>query len=232
MCRIRHALNYQIFWIIRWHLYWPNFLQVIFCYFSYPWAVQLIREVFYLDISLICWFSIIRLLVCVFWSLHSRRSCGIRRQGIRRYHNGWCTHTLVGLFQHISEICLLQPWNFLLVKNKIYCLGTTFLRCWIIRISELEDIRLTDFGYKYIMASYSLVCTVLKIQNGTSKLCLEQQVLYAVKYSFLLFSKVVALCKLHLASVIRSGRHYHLTISHPACFKIWSMKSQIMAPLV
>jgi hypothetical protein len=147
--RIRHALNYQKFWIIRWHLYWPNYLQVIFCYFSYPLAVQLTREVFYLDISLSCWFSIIRFLVCVLWNLHSWRSCWIRRQGVMRYHNVWCTHTLVGLFQYVSEICLLQLWNFLLVKNKIYCLGTTLLRSWIIRISELQDTRLTDFGCKY-----------------------------------------------------------------------------------
>jgi len=82
------------------------------------------------------------------------------------------------------------------------------------------------------MVSYSIAYTVLTKQSITGKLCLEQRVLYAEKYSFLLFSKVVALCKLHLVSVISSGRKYHLTISHPACFKIWSMKSQIMAPLV
>ena len=137
-------------------------------------------------------------------------------------------HTLVGLFQHVSEICLLQLWKFLLVKNKIYCLETTLLRCWINRISKLQDTRLTDFGCKHIMVSYSIACTVLTIQTGTSKLCLEQWLLY----SFLLLSKVVALCNLHLASVISSGRCYHQTISHAACFKIWSMKSQIMAPLM
>jgi len=30
-------------------------LRVIFCYFSYTWAVQLVREVFHFDISFICW---------------------------------------------------------------------------------------------------------------------------------------------------------------------------------
>jgi len=30
-------------------------LWVIFCYFSYTWAVQLIREVFHFNISFICW---------------------------------------------------------------------------------------------------------------------------------------------------------------------------------
>jgi hypothetical protein len=69
------------------------------------------------------------------------------------------------------------------------------------------------------MVNYSIAYSVLTKQSGTRKLCLEQWVLYAAKYSFLLFSKVVALCKLHLASVISSGRKFHLTISHPAVSK-------------
>jgi len=43
--------EYQIFWIIRQCLYWPRFWQVLFCYCSCFWAVQLIREVFHLVIS-------------------------------------------------------------------------------------------------------------------------------------------------------------------------------------
>jgi hypothetical protein len=32
--------NYYIFWIIKQYLYWPKFLQVIFCFFSYIWATS------------------------------------------------------------------------------------------------------------------------------------------------------------------------------------------------
>ena len=45
--------NCRIFWIIVWYLYWAKFLQVIFCSCSITWPVQLIREVFCLDISFI-----------------------------------------------------------------------------------------------------------------------------------------------------------------------------------
>jgi hypothetical protein len=75
------VLNYQIFWIIRWYLHWPEFLQVIFCYCSYNWALQLIRAVFHLDIWLSCWFRVIRVLFCAFWSLHSWRSWWTRDKG-------------------------------------------------------------------------------------------------------------------------------------------------------
>ena len=61
-------------------LYWPKFLQVIFCYCFYNWAVQLSRGVFHLDISFICWFRVIRVLY-VQWRIHSWRSCS-RRQGM------------------------------------------------------------------------------------------------------------------------------------------------------
>jgi len=38
---------------------------------------------------------------------HSWRSWWGRRQGVRIYHNSWCTDTLGGLFEHVSHICLL-----------------------------------------------------------------------------------------------------------------------------
>jgi len=40
----------------------------------YAWAVQPIRGVFHLGISSICWFRIIRVLFCVFWSHDSWQS--------------------------------------------------------------------------------------------------------------------------------------------------------------
>jgi hypothetical protein len=56
-----------------------------------------IWEVFYFDISFICRFRVIRVPICVFWSLHSWINCWCRRQKVRRYHNGCCTDTLGGL---------------------------------------------------------------------------------------------------------------------------------------
>jgi hypothetical protein len=72
--------GYRIFWIIRQYLYWPKFLQVIFGYCPYTWALQLMRGVFHLDISFICWFSDFRILFYVFLNLHSYRNW-CRRQG-------------------------------------------------------------------------------------------------------------------------------------------------------
>ena len=46
---LSNILDYQMV------LYWYKFLQVIFCYCSCTGAVQLVRGVFYLDISFICW---------------------------------------------------------------------------------------------------------------------------------------------------------------------------------
>jgi hypothetical protein len=45
-------------------LHGPRFLQVIICYCSSKWAVQLFREVFHLDVSFIGWFRAIRVLFC------------------------------------------------------------------------------------------------------------------------------------------------------------------------
>jgi hypothetical protein len=42
--------------------------QVNFCYSSYAWATELITGVYHLDISFSCWFQVIRILFCVFWS--------------------------------------------------------------------------------------------------------------------------------------------------------------------
>jgi len=38
------APNCRIFQTIRWYLYWPKFLQVIFCYCCHTLAIQLSRE--------------------------------------------------------------------------------------------------------------------------------------------------------------------------------------------
>jgi hypothetical protein len=57
-------------WIIRQHLYSPKVLQVIFCYCSCTWSAQLNKRAVHLDISYTCWFTVSRVLCCVYWSLH------------------------------------------------------------------------------------------------------------------------------------------------------------------
>jgi len=75
--------------LIRWYLYWLNFLLSLSCHYSYAWAVKLVRGVFHLYISLNCWISITEVFFCVFWSLQRRRISWSRRQGVRRYYNSW-----------------------------------------------------------------------------------------------------------------------------------------------
>lgn len=70
-----------------------------------------IWEVFYLDISFICRFRVIRVPICVFWSLHSWINCRYRRQRVRRYHNSYCMDTLGGLSYHVTVICLFHIWS-------------------------------------------------------------------------------------------------------------------------
>ena len=51
ICMGTHAA----FWIIRWYLQWPKFLQVTLCSCSNTWAIQLIKRIGHLDISVVCW---------------------------------------------------------------------------------------------------------------------------------------------------------------------------------
>jgi hypothetical protein len=62
--------------IIRWYLHWRKFLQVISCYCSYTWSVQLIREVFHFNTSFICWFRVIRVLFSLLESSQLKRLMG------------------------------------------------------------------------------------------------------------------------------------------------------------
>ena len=75
-------------------------------------------RVFHLDISFICWFTVIRVLFCVFWGLHRWRSWWNKRQRGRRNHNSWCTDSL-GAFLNMSLIsaCFIDE-AFFLVKSK------------------------------------------------------------------------------------------------------------------
>ena len=62
----RQVPTFWIYQITRFYLYWPKFVQVIFCFRPYSWAVKLIRRVLHLGISFICWFRGIRVLPVFF----------------------------------------------------------------------------------------------------------------------------------------------------------------------
>jgi len=81
------TLNYQKETVLT------QVLTGTFGFCSYIWCVQLIRGVFHLDISFICWFKVIRVLFYVLWSLHSWRSWWNRKIWVSRYHNCWHTDT-------------------------------------------------------------------------------------------------------------------------------------------
>jgi hypothetical protein len=110
----------------RWHphvlIHICNFLLLLL----YLGCAQLIRGIFYLGISLICWLKVTMVLLYVFWSLHSWTSWQKRRQGMR-YHNGWCTDPLNTFFN-----IFLQSASFL---DKLFLervLRSTFLKCHIL----------------------------------------------------------------------------------------------------
>ena len=122
-------------------MYSPKVLQVIFCYCSCIWSVQLNKRAVHLYISYTCWFTVNRIPFCVFWSLHSWRGWCSKRHGVRRYHNGWHTNILGGLFQHVHKICLFLWWSFF---------WSALLKCLIIKPYTLYDIVLTEFCCIYI----------------------------------------------------------------------------------
>lgn len=128
------------------------------------WGVQQIRGVCHLDMCLL--FRVVRVLFCAFWNLHSRR-----RKGAWRYHNGWCTGTLGGLFECVSEIRFFLWWSFFLVRSKTSSLGTAVWKCHIFRISELADIRLMEF---WLQTMQSLLLTEQAGIEVTLKECIEE----------------------------------------------------------
>ena len=128
---------------MRWYPYWSQFYKVVICYCSYTQAVQLIREIFSLDISFICWLRVIRVFY-VLWSLHRGRSWWTRRQGVRKIPQQ-LMYTLWGLSEHVPGICLFHWCSVFLVKSKTSSLGTTIQKCHIIRISKFLNIRLKQF---------------------------------------------------------------------------------------
>ena len=95
-----------------WDCISPTFLQAIFCYCSDTRAIQPIWGTIDLNNFFIWWFRIIMVVFRIFWSLRSWLNWWIRRQGIRKYYNGWYTSTLEGLTEHVPGICLFHPLSF------------------------------------------------------------------------------------------------------------------------
>lgn len=96
-------------------------------------GVQLIRGLFHLGIS---WYRVIKVLIFVFWSLHTwSRWKEARGQEIPQqlvYRHSWRP------FEHVREIYPFKWWNFILVKIKTSCLGDysqgpDYQDFWIIR---------------------------------------------------------------------------------------------------
>jgi len=86
-----------------------------------------------------------------------------RKQSIVQY-NGWRRDTLGGLFKHNCEMCLFHWWSFFLVKCKR---PTVLLKCQIIRVSELSDVRFKELCctsvspsqyHSLMLHTYSFMC--------------------------------------------------------------------------
>jgi len=76
----------------------------------------LIREVFHLDIAIICWFRVIRDIFYIYWSLHS-----------------WCLKDFWKPFWTRPKICLSVSMKKLSsAKKQNLWLGTTLLKCWLL----------------------------------------------------------------------------------------------------
>jgi hypothetical protein len=140
------VLNYWISQMIRRYLHWLKFLQIILCCCFCILAVLLFGGIFDCNTSFICRFSVIAVLFCVLWTLHSWKKLMEQEIRLSRFHNTWCTCTLGHLFEHILKNYLFH-WQsfFFMVKRRTSILETPLLKRRIIRISGLLDMRLMEF---------------------------------------------------------------------------------------
>ena len=92
VAKLSDILDYQTVPILTYIL--PGNFLLLLVYLT----VQLIRWVFHLDSSLICWLMVIRILLRVFWRLHSWNTWWSGKQQVRRYNS---TDTLGGLFEYV-----------------------------------------------------------------------------------------------------------------------------------
>ena len=170
-----------------------HFLQVIICYCSYTWVVQLIRGVIPLW-YLICWFKV---LFCDYWSLHSWRSWWRRL---------WPRDTTTVDVQTFLEALWTWPEIFLPGKKQTSGL-VTILKCWIIRISELPDIGWLEFCCNtHSKGTFKLSGKTWKLNHseGLSTSTTEWVYLEHVILQFWIFSDPA--CFLWIWSVINKPR--------------------------
>jgi len=110
-----------------------------YCYFFCTRVVQVLREVFHVDISFICWLRVIRILFFLFWDFAAEEVDGVgdKGPGIPQqlmYIHSWRAFWTCSWDIPVSLMSLLT-W-----KSKTSGLAATLTKCWIVRISELLDI--------------------------------------------------------------------------------------------
>jgi len=98
-------------------------------------AVQLIRGVFHLDISIVACFRVSGVLFHVFLSFHSW-SWWSRRQG----SGGTTTVSLGGLVEHVHDVCLFQCWSFFSGNHNFHSWD------YIPQVPDYQDFQLSDSG--------------------------------------------------------------------------------------
>lgn len=127
-------------------------VQVFFCYYSNTWAAHLIRGVFHLDVSS-CWSRVIRAFFCVLWSTHSYRHWWSRGQGLKEMPH-WSTYRYSWrpFWTCLWDLPVSLMQLFLMVKSKTFDLGTTPLRWWIFRLTDvgLKAFWCTFFAFRNI----------------------------------------------------------------------------------
>jgi hypothetical protein len=107
----------------------------------------------------------VRVLFCVLQSLYRWRCWGVRD----KWSRDTTTDTSGGIFEHDPDICLFHWWSSLLIKRKTSGLRNTLLKRQIIRISELQNVGLSNFAE----------CNIIK--NFRSQFC-HNYLIYGYKY--------------------------------------------------
>ena len=129
----------------------------------------------HLYVTLICWLRVVTVLFCVFWSLCSWRCWRSRRLGFRRYHNGWHTDTLGGLFEHICEMCMFHWWRFFSGKKQKTNSPQVidYQDFWIIR-HQIKGLLLYfsfPLSVSFLKAPYLLIHLSLVLYNLSNAQC-------------------------------------------------------------
>ena len=155
------APNYWIFQTIRWYLYWPKFLQVVFCYCCHTLAVQLSRGHLILLSPSSAGLGLSGFSFVLSGVFLAEEVEGTRRQRIGRYPPIVDVWTLLEAVLNMSLRSACFTLKFLNGKKKNF-------HCQIIGISRFLDIGLKEFCSVSIPPSqYELSCmwwTILQLK--------------------------------------------------------------------